>query len=981
MKKKPAKKKALKKVVKKKVAGKKPQQSKKVVRKKAAGKALKKKVAKKMAPPRGGKKPARKATRKPREKRYVYYFMPGRVTGSAKMKILLGGKGANLAEMARLGIPVPPGFTLTTEICSHYFESGGKYPKGCKEQVKKAVEDVSRVLGRKFGDPENPLLFSVRSGAPASMPGMMDTVLNLGLNEEVLSGMIAQTADPRFAYDAYRRFIMMYSDVVLDELADAATKEKKYGFRHHFEELLDERKKAGGWKWDFEIPADVLKELAAEFKQHVLEKMGKPFPDDPWDQLWGAIGAVFDSWNNPRAIEYRRINRIPPHWGTATNVQAMVFGNMGDDCATGVAFTRNPATGENVFFGEWLPNAQGEDVVAGIRTPRHLDRRTGGETSLEAVMPAMYEELVGYYRKIEKHLRDMQDLEFTIEHGKLWMLQTRSGKRTAFAAIRIAVEMVHERLITKNEALGRIEPDQLNQLLRPVFDLNDKKRAIGEGRLITRGLPAGPGAATGRIVFNANRAVDMAKDGPVILVRAETSPEDIHGMNVSQGILTQRGGMTSHAALVARQMGKVCVVGAEAISIDYKAGTMTAAGHTLREGDALSLDGTMGEVIEGSIGTKPSEVLQVMEEKSLSPDEAPNYQLYMQIMKWADSARTLGVRTNADTPGQASLAVAFGAEGIGLCRTEHMFFGDGKIDAMRRMILASGSEKRREALAVLLPYQREDFIGLFMVMNGRPVTIRTLDPPLHEFLPHERNQIEKLAADMGVDPDQLAKKVEELKEFKPMLGNRGCRLGISYPEVTQMQARAIFEAAVAVFKQGVKVKPEIMIPLVGNVREFTLQRDVVVRVAKEVFAESGVKIPYKVGTMIEIPRACIRADTIAGEAEFFSFGTNDLTQTALGISRDDAGSFLNTYLESGIFKRDPFEALDQDGVGELVKMGVERGRKTNPGLKIGICGEHGGEPSSIHFCHKTGLDYVSCSPFRVPIARLAAAHAALADKK
>jgi pyruvate,orthophosphate dikinase len=926
------------------------------------------------------KAPARK-TKAPSGKRYVYYFLPGKVTGSADMKLLLGGKGANLAEMARLGIPVPPGFTITTEVCSHYFLSRGKVPAGLKQQVEKGIDDVGAVLGRTFGDPKNPLLFSVRSGAPASMPGMMDTILNLGLNDAIIEGLVKMTGDERFVYDAYRRFVTMYADVVLDGPADLVTKRKTFEFRDHFEELLEQKKKAGGWKFDNQVPAKTWKELVGLYKAFILKKTGTPFPEDPHDQLWGAVGAVFESWNNPRAIEYRKMNRIPADWGTAANVQAMVFGNMGETSATGVAFTRNPATGDAVFFGEWLPNAQGEDVVAGIRTPKKLDKMTGGNDSLEAWKPGLYAELVRYRNTLEKHFRDMQDLEFTIENGKLWMLQTRNGKRTAFAALRIAVEMVKEKLITKEEALLRIEPDQLNQLLRPIFDAESKARALKGGKLLAKGLPAGPGAATGRIVFEATRAAEMARTGPVILVRSETSPEDIHGMKVSEGILTQKGGMTSHAALVARQMGKVCVVGCEAIAVDYAAGTMQAGGRTFKEGEFISLDGSMGEVIEGKIDTRPSEVLQVIEQKKLRPEDAPNYRLYEQIMAWADAAARLKVRANADTPEQAAIAVAFGATGIGLCRTEHMFFGEGKIDAMRRMIVAPDLQKRKEALSALLPYQREDFVGIFKAMAGRPVTIRTLDPPLHEFLPHDRDQIESLAKKIGVDAGMLQEKVNDLKEFNPMLGNRGCRLGISYPEVTYTQARAIFEAAADVYAEHVKVNPEIMIPLVGNVRELELQKKVVDEAARDVVAQTGVKIPYKVGTMIEIPRAAITADKIAQVAEFFSYGTNDLTQTTLGISRDDSGSFLNTYLEQKIFDRDPFEALDVEGVGELVRMGFEKGRRARPDLKVGICGEHGGEPTSVAFCHEVGLDYVSCSPFRLPSARLAAAQAALRQKR
>ncbi len=945
---------------------------------KKAAKAAKKPVAKatKKAA-KAAKKPVATATKKVAtagKSRYVYYFTPKRVDGRAKDKFLLGGKGANLAEMAFLGLPVPPGFTITTDVCSYFFETRGKYPRGLENEVQAAIKHVGDIMKMQFGDPQNPLLFSVRSGAPASMPGMMDTVLNLGLNNKTVLGLIAKTGDPRFGWDAYRRFVTMYADVVLD--FDGQQK-----FRETFEHLFDERKRHLKLEFDYQIPSNVLKDLVEEFKRIVERKLGEPFPEDPMAQLWGSIGAVFRSWNNPRAITYRRLNRLPEDWGTAVNVQTMVFGNMGDTSATGVAFTRDPATGENRFFGEWLPNAQGEDVVAGIRTPCKLDRATGGDQSLEVMMTKSYRKLVLIEKTLERHYRDMQDIEFTIQDGRLWMLQTRNGKRTGFAAIRIAVDMVREKLITKEEALMRIEPQQLNQFLRPIFDAAGKRKALDEHRLLAKGLPAGPGAATGEIVFDADRAEQAKGMGrKVVLVRQETSPEDIHGMEASEGILTQRGGMTSHAALVARQMGKVCVAGCGAINVNYAKRTMTVGERTLHEGDWLSLDGSVGEVYQGEIETKPSEVLQVLIDKTLAPKDAPIYRTYEKLMQWADEIRHMKVRTNADQPNQCEEAIAFGAEGIGLCRTEHMFFGEGKIDAVRRMILADSPDQRAEALRHLLPLQRDDFAGIFRVMKGRPVTIRTLDPPLHEFLPHDAREVRKLGEEMGVPHEKLRQRVESLHEFNPMLGHRGCRLGVAYPEITAMQARAIFEAAVQVKKEKVEVHPEIMIPLVGTRAELDHQTAVVRKVAEEVFAEAGIKIPYLVGTMIELPRAALVADDIAKTAEFYSFGTNDLTQTTYGISRDDAGMFLPDYLRQEIYKMDPFEVLDQVGVGQLVRMGVQRGRSTRKDLKVGICGEHGGEPSSVIFCHDAGLDYVSCSPYRVPIARLAAAQATLMQK-
>ena len=901
--------------------------------------------------------------------KYVYKFGGGKAEGTADMKNLLGGKGANLAEMANLGLPVPAGFTITTEVCDIYYKNNLEYPPGLKDQVTNALHFVEEVMEAKFGDENNPLLVSVRSGARVSMPGMMDTVLNLGLNDTTVKGLIAKTDNPRFAYDCYRRFVQMYGDVVM------GLKPESPDDIDPFEELLEKKKRDRGATFDTDLTADDLKELVDEFKALIREKTGQPFPEDPEEQLWGAIGAVFQSWNNERAIAYRKLNDIPDHWGTAVNVVAMVYGNMGEDSGTGVGFTRDPATGEKRLYGEYLLNAQGEDVVAGIRTPQPIE-------TLKEVMPGVYEELAAIAEKLERHYRDMQDFEFTIQQGKLWMLQTRVGKRTGLAALRIAVEMEEEGLISKEEALLRVEPNQLNQLLRPVFDAGEKKQAIADNRLLARGLNAGPGAASGRIVFNAPDAVEWTQRGEtVILVRIETSPEDIKGMNAAEGILTARGGMTSHAALVARQMGKVCVVGCEALEIDYRQREMRVDGKVLREGDWISIDGTTGEVIEGHLTTKPSEVIQVLIEKTLSADASHTYHIYSKLMDWADEVRRLRVRTNADQPDQAANAIAFGAEGIGLCRTEHMFFGGDRIDAVREMILAEDSEGRRKALAKLLPMQREDFLGIFKVMDGKPVTIRTLDPPLHEFLPHTEQEIQDLARKMDVPVEKLTAKIESLREMNPMLGHRGCRLGIMYPEITEMQTRAIIEAACEAQKQGIHVIPEIMIPLVGHVNELRRQEAVVRETARKVFEEQGIEVEYLVGTMIELPRAAVTAGQIAEAAEFFSFGTNDLTQTTFGLSRDDSAKFLPFYLEEEIFPNDPFETIDQDGVGELMRWGVEKGRKARPELKVGICGEHGGEPRSVKFCHRLNMDYVSCSPFRVPIARLAAAQAVLEEKK
>ena len=906
-----------------------------------------------------------------RKKKYVYFFGGKRAEGKAEMKNLLGGKGANLAEMVNIGMPVPAGFTITTEVCTYYYDNKKKYPKELKDQVLKALAKIEKEMGAKFGDKENPLLVSVRSGARASMPGMMDTILNLGLNDVTVEALAKKTNNPRFAYDSYRRFVQMYGDVVL-----GLRPEDKHD-HDPFEVILDRKKKSTGIEKDTDLTTEQLKELVEEYKAAIKEKKGVDFPTDPMKQLWGAIGAVFESWQNERAIVYRKLNGIPAEWGTAVNVQSMVFGNMGEDSGTGVAFTRDPASGENKFYGEYLFNAQGEDVVAGVRTPEPI-------ANLQKEDPKIYKQLDKIRLDLEKHYKDMMDIEFTIQQGKLWMLQCRVGKRTGFAAIKMAVDMVRQKLITKEDALMRIEPNQLNQLLRPIFDLKEKQNAINEGRLLAKGLNAGPGAASGKVAFSAHDAELMAAKGDkVILVRIETSPEDIKGMNAADGILTARGGMTSHAALVARQMGKVCVAGCGTLNINYKAGEMRAEGtdHVIKEGEYISIDGTTGEVIKGELTTKPSEVIQVLITKEMDAKDSDVYKTYADLMKWADQTRTMNVRTNADQPDQSANAIAFGAEGIGLCRTEHMFFGENRILNVREMILSDTEEGRRNAINKLLPYQRQDFEGIFRVMKGRPVTVRTLDPPLHEFLPHEESEIKETADALGVSAEKVKEKIASLHEFNPMLGFRGCRLGISYPEITEMQARAIFEAAVNVAKEGIKVKPEIMIPLVGHVNELKLQEEIVRRVAKEVFAEKGKKVSYLVGTMIELPRAAVTADQIAEVAEFFSFGTNDLTQTTFGLSRDDAGKFLPKYVEQDILPKDPFESLDQEGVGELVKMGTEKGRYARKDLKVGICGEHGGEPSSVEFCHRVGMNYVSCSPFRVPIARLAAARAALRDKK
>jgi pyruvate,orthophosphate dikinase len=898
-------------------------------------------------------------------KKYVYFFGAGAAEGNMRMKDVLGGKGANLAEMAGIGLPVPPGFTISTEVCALYYKNRERIPESVRLEVEKNLKRLEKTVGQAFGDPKSPLLVSVRSGARASMPGMMDTILNLGLNDNTAAALVTKTGNARFVYDSYRRFVQMYGDVVL------GLKPVHKDDIDPFEAIIEVKKHGRGIKSDTDLTAADLKDLVVRFKAAIKTKTGRDFPDDPREQLWGAIGAVFGSWMNDRAIAYRKMYDIPEAWGTAVNVQLMVFGNMGNDSGTGVAFTRDAATGENVFYGEYLMNAQGEDVVAGTRTPKPI-------ADLKRDDAKAYAQLEKIRHTLEKHYTDMMDIEFTIQQGRLYMLQCRVGKRTAFAAIKIAVDMVGEKLIGEKEALSRIEPDQLNQLLRPVFDRAEKDAAVKGGRLLAKGLNAGPGAATGRLVFNSVDAEAWAKRGEkVILTRIETSPEDIKGMGAAEGILTARGGMTSHAALVARQMGRVCVAGCGELTIDYGRHLMTVKGRQVKEGDWISIDGTTGEVIEGKIDTRPSEVLQVLIEKTLPPADAPVYQTFAKVMAWADKYRTLKIRTNADQPDQSANAVAFGAEGIGLCRTEHMFFGEGKIGPMREMILADTVEQRKTALAKLLPLQRRDFAGIFEVMAGRPVTIRTIDPPLHEFLPHEVERQRDLADEMGISFEKVKQRIDSLHEFNPMLGFRGCRLGIIYPEITEMQARAIFEAAAATKKKKIPVLPEVMIPLVGHVKELQNQEKLVRATAEAVMREQGIKFDYLVGTMIEVPRGAITADEIAAVAEFFSFGTNDLTQMTLGVSRDDAARFLIPYVEREIYAKDPFEVIDRDGVGQLMRMAVERGRKTRPGIKLGICGEHGGEPSSVEFCHLIGLNYVSCSPFRVPIARLAAARAAI----
>jgi pyruvate,orthophosphate dikinase len=881
----------------------------------------------------------------------IYFFGDGKAEGNIKMKKILGGKGAGLAEMTNIGIPVPPGFTISAEICTYYYKNK-KYPENLEKKVKKNVERIEKVMDEKFGSTESPLLLSVRSGAAISMPGMMDTILNLGLNEDIIESLLSKTNDPRFVYDSYRRLIQMYGDVVM-------------GVEHDkFEEIIQSIKDEKGVKDDSELDGRDWEEIVKKSKALIKKKTGKDFPESPWDQLMGAITAVFESWDNKRAREYRRINNIPDDLGTAVNVQAMVFGNKGDDCSTGVAFTRNPATGENVFYGEFLFNAQGEDVVAGIRTPGPISEKQAKESgsekkSLEKSSPKIYKELEIVRKKLEKHLKDMQDLEFTVENNKLWILQTRAGKRTALAAVKMAIDMKKERLIGKEEAIMRITPENIDQLLHPMIDPS------AEFDVIAKGLPASPGAASGEVVFTADQAVEEVNGGKkVILVRHVTSPEDVGGMHVSEGILTSRGGMTSHAAVVARGMGKPCIVGCEAISIDYDNETFTVNGNKIKAGDVITIDGTSGGVILGDI-------------PKIEPQISGDFE---KIMEWADEVRRLGVRANADAYKDAKVARDFGAEGIGLARTEHMFFAEDRIPAMQEMILAKTHKEREKALKKILPMQREDFEGLFKAMDGLPVIIRLLDPPLHEFLPEDESSIKELASKIGISEEKIYEKIRSLGEANPMLGLRGCRLGILYPEITEMQSRAIFEAAVNVTKKGIKAIPKVMIPLSAFMEEVKSQKELINKVAEEVFENKGVEIEYQVGTMIELPRAALTADEVAKEAEFFSYGTNDLTQTTLGFSRDDVGKYIPNYIEEGILLNDPFQTLDQIGVGQLVELGLKRGKESRKDLEVGICGEHGGDPASIEFCHRIGLDYVSCSPYRVPIARLAAAQAVIKEK-
>ncbi len=903
----------------------------------------------------------------------VYGFGGGKADGNATMRNLLGGKGANLAEMATLKIPVPAGFTITTEVCVHYYQSGRKWPRGLDTEIQRAVAKVERIMGKKFGDPKKPLLLSVRSGARASMPGMMETILNAGLTSKTIGGLIKVSGNERFAYDSWRRLMMMYSDVVMEKAAGIEPKDGE-GIRVQLEHIMEELKEKKGYKSDTDMTVDDLKYLCDVFRKRIKKVLKKDFPDDAQAQLKGAVNAVFASWMGKRAVNYRRIENIPDNWGTAVNVQAMVFGNMGENSATGVAFTRDPSTGENVFYGEWLVDAQGEDVVAGIRTPNSLrtksmtpEQKKAGAVSLEKAMPKAYKELEAIRKKLEKHYHDMQDIEFTIEEGRLWMLQCRSGKRNGTAAVRMAVEMHRERLIKSDEAILRVKPSQLDELLHPAVDPSAEKKTSP----ITVGLPAGPGGATGVIALNPDTAEEWAKQGKqVILTRIETSPEDVAGMHAAVGILTARGGMTSHAALVARGWGKCCIVGCGDLKIDYKARTVTVGDVKLKEGDHLTLNGTAGRVYAGEL--------------PLLPADPERNKYYKDLMKLADKRRVLGVRTNADNGADSDRARKFGAEGIGLCRTEHMFFGEGRISAIRELIVASRNRDktkahagRKKAVAKLLPYQRKDFIEIFKAMKGLPVTIRLIDPPLHEFAPSEPEQIQMLSHEVGMTSKELTNLLQDLHELNPMLGHRGCRLGISNPELTEMQSRAIFEAVATLQKKKIKAIPEVMIPLVGHTNELKDQSAIVHRVAKEVMKAKKVKFKYLVGTMIELPRAALTADQIAQDADFFSFGTNDLTQTSFGFSRDDIGTFLPEYLERGILPSDPFQQLDQEGVGQLVDIGIAKGRATRPDLKVGICGEHGGDPSSVEFCHRAGMNYVSCSPFRVPIARLAAAQAAI----
>jgi len=906
-----------------------------------------------------------KATKAPK---YVYLFGNKKADGDGSMKPLLGGKGANLAEMARIGLPVPPGFTITTEVCTYYYQHKKTYPKDLEPQVKAGMAHIEKIMGTKFGDTAAmPLLVSVRSGARDSMPGMMDTILNLGLNDQTVLALVKATNNERFAWDCYRRFVQMYGDVVMGV-------QKRPGEDHEpFETVIHglKHERYGADIEDTKLTVDDLKELVKRFQALIKDRTGgKEFPQDPWKQLWGAIGAVFGSWMNDRAIVYRRKYNIPHDWGTAVNVQAMVYGNTGERSGSGVAFTRNPANGEKEFYGEFLINAQGEDVVAGIRTPEPV-------VQLKNHLPEAYAELERIRAILEKHFKDVQDFEFTIQDGKVFMLQTRNGKRTALAALKFSMDMVKEKLIDWKTAIRRNPADQLDQLLAPIFDQKAEKAA----QVIATGLPAGPGAASGKMYLSWERAAAAAEKGEkVLLVRNETTPEDLRGMIAAEGILTAKGGVSSHAALVARQMGKVCITGAGALQLDYEKRTLTVNGQTWNEGDWLSINGTLGNVYAGQIPTAPSEIVQVLINKTLDPKAAKTYQMFKTLMDWCNKVTRLQVRTNADTPEQTENALAFGATGIGLCRTEHMFFEGNRIDAMREMILADNVEDRKKALAKLLPYQKGDFVGIFKALQGYPATIRLLDPPLHEFLPHEEAAQVDLAAKMGVPVEKIQQRVKELHEFNPMLGFRGCRLGIVYPEISEMQARAIFEAAAEVQKQGIKVRPEVMIPLVGFKKELDLQAELVHRVAREVMAEQKVKLNYLVGTMIEVPRGALTADEIAQTAQFFSFGTNDLTQTCLGMSRDDSGSFLPAYTELEIVKKNPFATIDQTGVGQLMRIAVEKGRSTRPDLKLGICGEHGGDPDSVKFCHRLGLTYVSCSPFRVPVARLAAAQAALEEE-
>jgi pyruvate,orthophosphate dikinase len=922
-------------------------------------KTLKKKSADKKSSPGAGKRA--------KDGRMIYYFGVKKCDGDGSMKALLGGKGANLAQMTSIGLPVPPGFTITTQVCIDYYKHGKKFPKGLEDEMRAYVKLLEKETGKKFGDHHKPLLVSVRSGARDSMPGMMDTILNLGLNDESVKTLAAATGNPRFAYDSYRRFIQMYGDVVMGV-------QKVHENEHEpFEEVMEGLKHQLGIHNDTDLQDEHLRELIKRYLTLIKQRTGKNFPQDPFEQLMGAVGAVFGSWMNERAILYRRKYKIPDEWGTAVNVQSMVFGNMGDDCATGVAFTRDPATGEDVFYGEYLVNAQGEDVVAGVRTPLPV-----AEMKHDPVFAGTYKELEKVRQTLEKKFGDVQDFEFTVENRKLYMLQTRNGKRTALAYVKIAHDMVKQKLMTATHAIQSADPDALSQLLAPIFDRAAYETAKKSGQLLTTGLPAGPGAATGQLVFTAAKAEQLAEKGEkVVLARVETSPEDLRGMIAAEGILTSRGGVSSHAALVARQMGKVCVAGAGAIQIDYGKGTLSCAGKTLREGDAISINGSTGEVFAGAIKTADSELKQVLVAKTMKPQDSEVFQYYDFMMKLADKYRQLGLRTNADTPEQVRQAIAFGAEGIGLTRTEHMFFEGDRIDAMREMILAENEDTRREALGKLLPYQRDDFEGIFRALEGRPATIRLLDPPLHEFVPHDEKSQADLARKLRMPVEKVKARVESLHEFNPMLGHRGCRLGISYPEISEMQVRAIFEAAAKVQKDGIKVRPEVMVPLVGFKKELDNQVAIVHRVAEKVQQETGQKIKYLVGTMIEIPRGALTANEIAETAEFFSFGTNDLTQTTLGMSRDDMGSFLQTYTEEGIFKANPFASIDATGVGQLMQIAVEKGRSSRKDIKLGICGEHGGDPHSVIFCHHLGLDYVSCSPFRLPVARLAAAQAAV----